>query len=230
MCDRHRRHGANATPSIFQAPQRPAMHDTTSATARHRREVFGGSTVGLGRATASAVAGAATPERKASLRQRTRARIVINVNAESIYFKMLRNDQRARARAACASVGPNGANDRRPSTGAVIQPGLFQVRAPTARLSPVRYVTAPGSACTFISRWTTSSLSLGSSTFKLLIWREATILANCDHLVDRILAFLCKRFGLGRISPRDSLVETTEHDQHIRPDPVPLDSASATGR
>ena len=86
MCDRHRRHGANATPSIFQAPQRPAMHDTTSATARHRREVFGGSTVGLGRATASAVAGAATPERKASLRQRTRARIVINVNAEFIYI------------------------------------------------------------------------------------------------------------------------------------------------
>lgn len=63
MCDRHRRHGANATPSIFQAPQRPAMHDTTSATARHRREVSEGPRSGLGRATASAVAGAATPER-----------------------------------------------------------------------------------------------------------------------------------------------------------------------
>lgn len=64
MCDRHRRHGANATPSIFQAPQRPAMHDTTSATARHRREVSEGPRSGSGRATASAVAGAATPERK----------------------------------------------------------------------------------------------------------------------------------------------------------------------
>jgi len=86
MCDRHRRHGANATPSIFQAPQRPAMHDTTSATARHRREVSEGPRSGSGRATASAVAGAATPERKASLRQRTRARTVINANAEFMFF------------------------------------------------------------------------------------------------------------------------------------------------
>jgi hypothetical protein len=110
MCDRHRRHGANATPSIFQAPQRPAMHDTTSATARHRREVSEGPRSGSGRATASAVAGAATPENeKLSLRQRTRARTVINVNAEFMFFnkKIVAergNDQRAqrrRARVAC---------------------------------------------------------------------------------------------------------------------------------
>ena len=48
MCDRHRRHGANATPSIFQAPQRPAMHDTTSATVRYRREVSEGPRSGSG--------------------------------------------------------------------------------------------------------------------------------------------------------------------------------------
>jgi hypothetical protein len=107
MCDRHRRHGANATPSIFQAPQRPAMHDTTSATARHRREVSEGPRSGSGRATASAVAGAATPENeKLSLRQRTRARTVINVNAEFMFFnkKIVAergNDQRAQRPGAC---------------------------------------------------------------------------------------------------------------------------------
>lgn len=111
MCDRHRRHGANATPSIFQAPQRPAMHDTTSATARHRREVSEGPRSGSGRATASAVAGAATPENeKLSLRQRTRARTVINVNAEFMFFykKIVAergNDQRAQPVRVVACVG-----------------------------------------------------------------------------------------------------------------------------